>query len=196
MILKSMKNKKIIVIFILIIVAAIVGWQFFGKEKKPKFETAKAEIGNVLQEVSETGKVIEGEAIKLTFKNSGQIEKIYVAVGEKVKTGDVLAKTKNSELYFQLEEAKAAVAIYQAQLNKLLAGASQEEIQLAETAVSNAEVSLNEAKKNLENIIARANDSLQSAYQNAFNVLDDAYLKAYNSLTAVDSIQRDYFMGF
>ena len=162
----------------------IIGWQFFGKNGKPKFETVKVEKGTVLQEVSETGKVIEGEEIDLSFKNSGQIEKIYVKVGEKVKAGDVLAKLNTTSLYIQLQEAKSALSVVQAQLDKLLAGATQEEIQAAQTKVKNSEISLNEAKKSLEN-----------AYDDALNSLDDAYLKAYNSFIVVDTIQRTYFVG-
>jgi len=179
-----MKNKKFIIIFIIIILAGVVAWQFFGKNGKPKFETVKVEKGNVIQEVSETGKVIEGEEINLAFKNSGQIEKIYVEVGEKVKTGDILAKLSTVSLSIQLQEAKSALSVVQAQLDKLLAGATQEEIQAAQTKVKNGEISLNEVKQSLEN-----------DYGDALNSLDDAYLKAYNSFIVVDTIQRTYFIG-
>lgn len=179
-----MKNKKFIIIFIVIVIIGIVVWQFFGKNGKPKFEIVKIERGNVIQEVSETGKVIEGEAIDLSFKNSGQIKKISIAIGDKVKSGNILAELDTSNLYIQLQGAKSALTVSQAQLDKLLAGAIQEEIQAAQTKVKNGEDSLNEAKQSLEN-----------TYEDVLNSLDDAYLKSYNSFITVDTIQRNYFIG-
>lgn len=179
-----MKNKKFIIAVIIIILAVVLGVRLLSKNGKPEFETARVEIGNVVQEVSETGKVIEGEAIDLSFKNSGQIKKISVAIGDKVKTGDILAELDTSNLYIQLQGAKSALAISQAQLNKLLAGVTQEEIQAAQTKVDNASISLNEAKQTLEDV-----------YDDSLNSLDDAYLKAYNSFIVVDTIQRTYFIG-
>jgi len=187
---------KKIIIPVIIIILVVVAINFAAKNEKEEYNLAEVKKGTVSQEISETGQVKKGEEINLTFKNSGTISKIYVEVGEEIKEGDVLAKLDTSNLYIQLQEAKAGLALYQAQLDKLLAGATEEEIQAAETAVANAQKTLENEKIDLENAEAQAEDDLGASYEDALNDLDDAYLKAYNSYNFIDSIQRIYFTSF
>ena len=56
-----------------------------------------------------------------------------------------------------------------------------------------AQVSLTNARQNLEDTINKANDSLNSAYEDALTILDDAYLKIYNAFNVADNIKRDYY---
>lgn len=138
--------------------------------------------GNISQEVSESGVVKKGEEINLSFKNTDKIEKIYVGVGDKVKSGQILAKLETTQSEIELRESQAALEVAQAQLNKLLAGATSEEIKVAETEVKNNEISLEISKENLN-----------QAYGDALNILDDTYLKIYNAFNTVVTIQRNYF---
>jgi HlyD family secretion protein len=190
-----MKQKIIIflVIIILILSVAIGIYQGFFKKEKPIFTLAEVIRGNISQEVSETGQVRKSEEINLSFKNAGRIEKIYVGVGEKVKRGDILAKQDTTQFEIQLEDAKADLSLALAQLNKLLAGASPEEIQIAKTAVENAKISLEQAEQNLKDTERLAVENLKAAYEDALNILDDAYPKADNAFMIADSIQKSYF---
>ncbi len=175
-------SKKIILIIIIVLLLAIGIYQGFLKEEKPTFTLAEVVRGNVSQEVAETGQVKKGEEINLSFKNSGRIEKIYVEVGDQVDSGENLAKLETAELAIQLQEAKAALDVTQAKLNKLSAGATQEEIKIAQTAVENSQVSLDTSRQ-----------GLKDANEDALNVSDDSYLKIYNALNVADLIQRTYF---
>lgn len=186
-------NKKIIIAIIVILILVLGVYQIFLKKEKEAFTLAEVIWGNVVQEISETGQVKKGEEIKLSFKNAGKIEKIYVTVGEKVKAGAALVKLEDRDLRIQLNEAKAVLDLNQAKLNKLLAGVSKEEIQKSQTAISNAETSLKNYQQNLQNVKSQAEENLNAAYEDALNTLDDAYLKAYNSQNTVDLIQRTYF---
>jgi HlyD family secretion protein len=178
-----MMSKKVILAIIVILLLAVGIYQGFFKTKEPTFTLAEVVRGDVSQEVSETGQVKKGEEINLSFKSSGRIEKIYVEVGEEVEAGESLAKLETAELAIQLQEAKAALDIVQAGLDKLLTGATQEEIKVAQTAVENSQVSLDTARQGLED-----------ANEDALNVLDDSYLKIYNAFNTVDLIQRTYFI--
>jgi len=186
-------NKKAIsgIIIVFVIIIGI----YFGliRKEAPALNLVKVGRGDIVQEVSETGQVKKGEEIKLSFKNSGKIEKIYVEVGEEVKAGDVLAKLETADLTIQLQEAKATLGISQAKLDKLLAGASSEEIQKAKTVVANAKTALQNANQNLQDLQAQAAENLSAAYEDALNVLEDASLKAENAQNLVDLIQRTYF---
>ncbi len=188
-----MSKKLIIIIVIVVIVVALIGYQIFIKKEAPVFTLEIVSRGTILQEVSETGIVKASDEINLGFKSTGRIEKIYVEVGDSVETGQSLAKLDTSQLVIQLNEAQAALRVAQAQFNKLLAGSSPEQIKIAETAVSNAEIAYNNAEQNLEDVRADAQGDLNNAYGDALNVLNDSELEIYNAFNTVYSIQRTYF---
>ncbi len=175
-------NKKRILVIIAIVALILIIYQVFLRKEEQEFEFVEVMRGNISQEVIETGRVQKGNKINLLFKNSGRIENIFVAVGETVKKNDILAKLETQDLKIQLQEAKAALSLAEAQFNKLLAGASEEEIRIAQTKIDNNQISLGVAEQALEN-----------THNDALNVLDDVYLKAYNSHNMVDLIQRTYF---
>ncbi|MBZ9572186.1 efflux RND transporter periplasmic adaptor subunit [Patescibacteria group bacterium] len=175
-------NKKIISIIIIILVIIFGVYQGFIKKEKPFFTLTEVYRGIVSQEVSETGTVKKGEEINLSFKAAGRIEKIYVKVGDKIESNTALAKLDTSQLSIQLQEARAALLVAQAQLDKLLAGASAEEIKIAETEVKNSQIALDTTKENLD-----------QAFEDAIISLDDSYLKLYNASNIVESIRQTYF---
>lgn len=184
-----------IIIIIVLVGGSIFGYQQFIREKEPPYTLATVAYGDIVQEVIETGTVKVGEEINLSFKNTGRIKEIYIEKGDKVETGQNLAKLDTVQLIIQLREAQASLEVTQAQLDKLLAGSTPEEIQVAETTVLNAQIDLDDAKQNLKDVEADAEKDLESAYEDALNILDDSYLKAYNASNKVDLIQRTYFSG-
>ena len=185
------KRNKIILISIAIVVfVVILSSSNNGEEEVSLVKVAR---GSVVQEVSETGQLKKGEKIDLSFSNSGRIEKIYVSVSQDVKKGDALMKLETRELEIQLLEAKASLAISQAQLDKLIAGVSVQEIQKKQTVLDNAEISLENAEQNLINIENQTKESLEAAYDDSLNIIDSGYLYAYNAKNFVDLLQRSYF---
>lgn len=179
-----MKKINLIIAVIILVAIITVSYFIFFREKKEDYSLVKAERGNVVQEVMETGAVKVGDEIELSFKSQGKIDNIYVKVGDTVKNGDFLAKLDNRELSLQLSEAQANLAVAQARLNKLVAGATAEEIKVFEAEVKNKQIAFETAKENLN-----------QAYDDSLNTLSDSYLKIYNAFTAVDTIQRNYFTG-
>lgn len=175
-------DKKFISVIIIIFVLILVVYQFFFRNNEPDFELAEVSWGRVYQEVTETGQVKKGGEIGLIFQTAGQIENIYVEVGQIVEAGEKLVRLDAYSLLIQLQEAKAAQDLAQAKLDKVLAGATPEEIKIAETKVENYQISLTTAQENLD-----------QAFGDAQNSLNDAYLKIYNVFNAVDSIKRSYF---
>jgi len=162
-------SKKIILAIIIGVLVIAGIYQGFIKKEKPVFNLTEVVKGNVSQEVSETGQVKEGEEINLSFKNSGRIEKIYVKVGQEVEAGESLVKLETTDLFIQLQEAKAAQSVAQAKLDKLLAGSDPAEIQKAKNKVNNAR-------------------------EDSLNVLDDSYLTIYNAFNFIKSLQETYFL--
>ena len=191
-----MSKKIILLISALILILIIILFQFNSKKEETDFDLFEVIRGDIYQEISEVGQLKKGEELNLAFRTSGTIQKIYVQVGDQVKKWDALAKINTQGLNIQLEQAKSDVKIYQANLDKLLTGASPEEIEKAEIVVFNAQVSLENAQRNLENVESQADGNLKATYEDALNVLDNSYLKIYNTYIIVDSIQKTYFYGY
>jgi RND family efflux transporter MFP subunit len=186
--------KKTITLIVIssIILAAIIYFGFWGKGE-PDYELVTVEKGNVVKEVLENGQVKKGDLLELSFNISGRIEKIYSTVGQTVSSGDQLAKLETREFEIQLNEAQANLKYYQSQLDRLLAGATPEEVRQAETTVRNAEISMTETQENLNNVKEKAEEDLTGDYEDALNTLNSTYLKVYNAYVTVKSIQENYF---
>lgn len=196
------KKSKLILIFVLILVVIIGGFKYFSKNQESPYDWVLVKRGKIVQKISATGQVVPSKKINLQFEIGGKIEDVKVDVGDQVKSGQVLATLDDEELIIQLQEAEANQKAAQIKLNKLLAGASEEEIKIYETAVENAQIALDNAKislkdseKNLADVKASAENNLKQVYEEALNVLSDSYLKIYNAYSAVDLIQRTYFSG-
>lgn len=177
--------KKIILIVILGAVIFTI-YQMFLKDGKPEYTLAEVKKGNVLQEIFETGQVQSGEEINLSFKSAGIIKSIYVKVGDEVWLGSNLARLDVNQLSIELSESQATLEVARAELDKLLAGSSPEEIQLAQTVLLNAQQSLKDVQ-------AEAEEDLSQAYQDAQNTLENSYSKGVSALTTVTYIKKTYF---
>lgn len=163
-----MKRKKLILLIIAVFLLSGVIYQIFLRKKEPKFNLAEIKRGEVVQTISETGTVKKGEEINLSFKIAGRIEKIFVNVGDNVKTNEALAELDKTQILFQLEEARAVLEAAQATFNKIMAGSTPEEIEIVKTELNNAKTAF-------------------------LNTLEGSYLKADNALNGVILISRTYF---
>ena len=185
--------KKSVVIFFVISAVLAFTLNIYFKKPETKFTLVGVVKENISQEISETGQIKKGEKVTLGFKSSGVIENIYVSIGEKIKSGDVLAKLENDQLKIRLDKAMAGLSISQSQLNKLLRGATPEEIQLLVTKVNNAETSLASAEQSFEDVKDQGEENQKASYEDALSVLNNSYLRATNAFNAVSLVQRTYF---
>jgi len=193
-ILGKFKSKAVIVIIIVIVVVFTLYKIFIGGNGV-EYITEEVKTGNVFKQVSETGMVKVSEQVDLSFKYSGRLDQVFIKVGDLVEANQSLASLDTNQLYIELSEAQAALDVAKADYDKLLAGSSPEEIKIAETDVSNAQITLDNAKQSLEDIKANAEEDLDQAYEDAVDDLEDAYLKVYNAFNVVRNIQRSYFTG-
>lgn len=178
-----MRKRIFSVIFLFSVIILSLFFLLFEK-RKPKLEFIEVKRGNVEKDLVESGIVQKDEEINLSFKVSGKIEKIWVNLGEKVKKGDILAKLENSQLKFQLEEAKANLMAVEANFEKLLRGASKEEIKIIEGEVKNAQNSLNLAK-----------ESLNFAYQNCLLNFELVPMNISSALKLLESFRDKLIAG-
>jgi len=162
------KNKKPLIVT-LIAVGALSYFFFRNGNGQPDYRIHKVERGVVVKEISETGIVRPSQTISLSFETQGKVREIKVKEGDKVSAGQELVVLDKSELNLQVSQALASLQTYEARLDKVLAGASAEDIQVYETALANAEITLVDT-------VADAESDLDQAYENMIVEIHDAYV--------------------
>ncbi len=90
--------------------------------------------------------------VKISSELGGIIEGLYFEKGEKVTAGKLLAKIGTSTVRLQVREAAAGVDAARSVLKKLEKGSRPQEIQIATSALKEAEAALFEAEKNYKRI--------------------------------------------
>lgn len=115
---------------------------------------------DVQSTVLATGQVTSVTDLDLSFKSSDIIRSIQVKVGDKVTTGQVLATLDNQDELGALTQAQGALKSAQATLKRTLEGATNEEVAVAQTAFTNAQVDLENTKTQQNTLVTNAYRSL------------------------------------
>jgi len=191
-----MKKRNIIIIVVLILAVGAYAVYSFTKKPEPKYTTVKVVRGDVFQTVSATGTVEAETKLDLRFMNSGKIERINIEVGDDIEEGEVLAKLDTSQLESQLTKAKAGLNAAIANLNKLLEGATAEDIRVSETAVENAQIALSSAQINLIDTETSAEKDIANAVASVANAqvaLNNANQSLVNTeISSENNLNQDY----
>lgn len=181
-----MVKKKIKIYIIILIVLAAGGtavWYYIkGKNIQPVYTTVKALKADIIQTVSETGTVKPSSEINLNFLNNGNIAKILVKTGAVVKQGQILAELDYSGLLIKQQEAKASLEIARANLNKVLSGATSQEIAVVQANVNQAKKSYDSAVNELATAKKTVNENISQAQK----TLDDLQQKTANNVTTYE----------
>lgn len=168
-------NKKTLLITVgtVVVIGGIVGGLFLKRLNNTPYEVVIVKRGDLIQEVSASGKVEFPTKIDLHFKNSGKLAEINTKVGKKVSPNQLLAKQDTAQLDAQVLEMQAGIDLQKAKLQQLVSGASPEDINVYETSVINAEQSLEESKKNLidkiKNAYTKSDDAIRGKSDQLFN---------------------------
>ncbi len=166
-------NKKTLQISagIIFVIGGIVTAIFFQRlNNKEPYELVAVQKGTIVQEISASGKVESPTKVNLRFKNSGMLVVLNAMVGKKFSAGQLLAKQDTTELDTRVAEIQADIDLQKAKLDQLLRATSPEDINIVETAVSNAEIAITNAKQTLED----AKRNLIVEIKDAYTKSDDA----------------------
>ena len=167
-----------------LIIAGIVFFQVSSKEDT-NYVTAKVSIEDLEQTVSVTGSVESADDIDLNFATLGTLSELHIKVGDEVKVGDRLAALAAGNAASQVANARAALDLAKSDLNKILAGASDQDIEVTEKEVANAQTAYQSAVDKLSNLEQTRDQSLTNLRAEALNVLADKYFVAQYSLDVV-----------
>jgi HlyD family secretion protein len=154
------KKRLIWTLIVLVIGVPIFVKILKGDNPADKIQTVKVEKQDIKSTVLATGQVVSETDLNLSFKTSGIVEQVLVKEGEKVKPGQILARLSQRDQLATLTSARGALAQAQANYNKVLAGASNEDITAMQVALENAKVSLINTKKQQETVVSNAYSTL------------------------------------
>lgn len=160
-------KKAIIILVVLAIVSSVVFFTVFKKNNNTEYTTAKVERGNLIQTVSETGVVKAAKEINLNFLSAGRVEKVLVKIGDRVEKGQILAELDYSA--FSIKEKEA-----QANLDKVLIGATSHDIAVARASVSQAQSAYYSAAQELSEIKKKTTEDTKQAETSLNNLLSDS----------------------
>jgi HlyD family secretion protein len=170
------KSVKTLAIVALVAAAAVGGYLRFRTTQVSASEaptTASVQRGSLSATVAGAGNIRAHQTADLSFGQSGTVKAINVAVGNRVKTGDLLAELDTADLELSLRNAevglknaqdtlaqaenpnteqdisnaRAALASAQAAYDKVAAGASASELTTAQAAVASAQAAYDAAVK-------------------------------------------------
>lgn len=120
--LRFLKNHRKITSFLVLIIAAIFMFFLWGGDEN-QAQTAKVELGSVIQEVSVTGRVKPAKAVDLAFDRSGRVSYVGIKSGDRVNQGKLLIQLDASEILAQEDREEANLAVAEYRLSQLMATA-------------------------------------------------------------------------
>jgi len=133
-------------IIAIVVLAVVVGGSWFAyqvtaKEKEPPapdYEIYTVTRGDIYATVTSTGVIEPAQEVKLTFRGTGKVKEILVAVGDPVQQDQILAHLEDDELQLQLKQAQTNEKLAEANLNKAKTPADETDIAAARAQLESA----------------------------------------------------------
>ncbi len=113
--MSSKKVRKILFYLFCLLVIGLGAAFFYPKPDEMMYITRSVERQNVRQVVNATGEVKAIELVTVGAQASGKIEKLYVAVGDTVKKGDLIAEIDSTTQQNEVDSSTARLESYNAQ---------------------------------------------------------------------------------
>lgn len=168
---KLFSNKKILLIMVVVIASVTLGGYYAFQnllvdseaEVAPSIETANISKGDISLVATGTGSLIPASGVSNAFQVSGTVSDIYVAVGDKVETGQVLAELDDADIQSDYEAAKRV----------LLEMTSDKAIAEAHQLVNTSQSGLNEPRNILIWMLSSTLFYSEERLENGQQALDD-----------------------
>lgn len=103
---------------LLAVAAAIAGPKLLGGNKSQDVATATVTLGDIEKTANAVGSLKPKEYVDVGTQVSGQLQKVYVEVGQRIKKGALIAEIDPSRYESTVQSDRATVENLQAQLNQ------------------------------------------------------------------------------
>lgn len=130
----TMTSRARVIVMGSLILAAVVGgywWYRVGVTRRVS-SSVPVRRGTITATVETTGKVRSARQVELSLPFGGRVKRVAVSVGDKVEAGQLLLELEAPDAERQVREAGLNFEVRQLQLDKARAGASSEEIEIAQ----------------------------------------------------------------
>ncbi|NLK67272.1 MAG: efflux RND transporter periplasmic adaptor subunit [Campylobacteraceae bacterium] len=180
---------KFTLILLILGAGGYFGYSKLNKKEEVSYLTVKPLKGTLTNSVVAAGEVWARDLVDVGAQVGGQIEKLYVKVGDKVKKGDMIAQIDSVKQINEIEKRKAQHEIYMADLNASEISANIAELKYQrELNLYNRKATSKESLENAKNDLAlkRAKITQLKAQINQNNIdLDTAMTNlSYTKITA------------
>jgi HlyD family secretion protein len=191
--MKTFLKKNIISVAIVgaIIISGVGAVWYLASNHAPSFNAMAATRGNVISSLNEPVTVAAENNANLSFQGSGAIAHVYVTEGQTVSAGTILADLSNGSLQASVQQANAALAAAQANLDQLQTGTRPEQLTIDQTAVTNAQSSVS---ADIGNAYTAADDAVHNQTDNLFSnakTNSPTFLVPMSDSQALNNIQSD-----
>jgi len=160
----KVRTKRIIAVVFLLCASAGAALWYAGREqvgaapvehsmqqpKAPLVEVAPAQQTSIARTLELTGEVIATDAVVIAATSEGPIVHSPWREGDDVRRGETLVEIEREVYRAEVQTARAALAVTEARLADLEAGARPEEIEKAEASVARCQATCAEARKSYE----------------------------------------------
>lgn len=103
------KKRNTFIAIVILVGFGLVFW-FLRGDNKEEVRTETVKRGAVVETVSVTGQLTPVEYADLSFSSIGEVERVFVQEGEKVRAGQIIASIDTSVLSAQLQESRLALS--------------------------------------------------------------------------------------
>lgn len=160
----SMKKIYWVIIIGVALVAIAVAVKLSGGNKPVEVYVEKAEVRDIIEIVSATGKIQPETEVKISSDVSGEITEMLVKEGDQIKKGDLLCRIRPDLYVSAFDRVNATVNTSKANLK-----GAQAQLEQARASLANSEAVYNRNKKLLEqNAISQQEfDAIRAQYEGA-----------------------------
>ena len=151
--MQKIKAFKMIIAVLCIAVVAYVAWTYFKpKQEQPQYITESVSRGDLENTVLATGTLDATKLVSVGAQVSGQVQKMYVQLGDEVKQGQLIAQIDSTTQENSFKTAEANIKNLEAQrlqqeanLNEMQLAYKRQQQMYAQDATSKAELESAEA---------------------------------------------------
>jgi HlyD family secretion protein len=188
--LKLKKKRYWIPLVLIIIIATFIVIGAINKNKVV-YTTEDVLIKNLKQSVEVTGTVESADDINLNFAASGRVGAMLAKIGDQVKANQILARLSAGDVASQVADAQGAVDVAKSNLAQLMAGASDQDINVTERELENAKTTYQTALDSLANLQKTSIEELDNYKTVGLNTLSEKYFPIQYSLDLVKDAIMD-----
>ncbi|NPV09544.1 MAG: efflux RND transporter periplasmic adaptor subunit [Anaerolineae bacterium] len=143
--------KRVALVAVLVAMAGVIAyflWHPGGGARAADVGSAETVVVSrqtLTSEVAASGSVSAERQVSLSFKTPARVAEVYVEEGQQVVAGQPLAAQETAELELQLQLAQTALRLAEAQAERSMAPAAQEDIAAARAALHSARAAYDRA---------------------------------------------------